>query len=174
VHAKVNPPIRPREDVEALWQAVLDRKVDWIVSDHACCSAEQKWSKDDPDNIWLAKSGFGGTEYLLSGVLSEGSKRGMSYNHMAELLSWNPAQRFGLKDKGDLAPGYDADIVLVDPNSKFVVRAAESESHQGYSPFEGVELTGRVKSTFLRGALIFADGQIVGPPRGEYLSRPQT
>src|SRR6478672_5983758 len=56
VHAKVNPPIRPREDVEALWQAVLDRKIDWIVSDHACCSAEQKWSKDDPDNIWLAKA----------------------------------------------------------------------------------------------------------------------
>ncbi|MFZ0239390.1 MAG: hypothetical protein WAL37_18845, partial [Xanthobacteraceae bacterium] len=93
VHAKVNPPIRPREDVEALWQAVLDRKVDWIVSDHACCSAEQKWSRNDPDNIWLAKSGFGGTEYLLSGVLSEGSRRGMSYNRMAELLSWNPAQR---------------------------------------------------------------------------------
>ena len=85
VHAKVNPPIRPREDVEALWQAVLDRKIDWIVSDHACCSAEQKWSKDDPDNIWLAKSGFGGTEYLLSGVVSEGSKRGLSYNRMARI-----------------------------------------------------------------------------------------
>ncbi len=105
VHAKVNPPIRPREDVEALWQAVLDRKIDWIVSDHACCSAEQKWSKDDPDNIWLAKSGFGGTEYLLSGVVSEGSKRGMSYNHMAEMLSWKPAQRFGLKNKGDHRAG---------------------------------------------------------------------
>ena len=123
VHAKVNPSIRPREDVEALWQAVLDRKIDWIVSDHACCSAEQKWSKDDPDNIWLAKSGFGGTEYLLSGVVSEGSKRGMSYNHMAELLSWKPAQRFGLKNKGDIAPGYDADIVLVDPHESFVVHA---------------------------------------------------
>src|SRR6266700_295709 len=48
VLAKVNPPIRPREDVEALWQAVLDRKIDWVVSDHACCAAEQKWSKDDP------------------------------------------------------------------------------------------------------------------------------
>jgi allantoinase len=174
VHAKVNPPIRPREDVEALWQAVLDRKVDWIVSDHACCSAEQKWSRNDPDNIWLAKSGFGGTEYLLSGVLSEGSRRGMSYNRMAELLSWNPAKRFGLLSKGDIAPGYDADIVLVDPNFTFVVRAAESESHQGYSPFEGIELSGRVKNTFLRGALIYADGKIIGAPRGEYLRRPQT
>ena len=86
VHAKVNPPIRPREDVEALWEAVLNRDVDWIVSDHACCSAEQKWDKSDPTDVWPAKSGFGGTEYLLSGVISEGSKRGMSYNHMAEQI----------------------------------------------------------------------------------------
>jgi allantoinase len=172
VHAKVNPPIRPREDVEALWQAVLDRKIDWIVSDHACCSSEQKLSKDDPTDIWLAKSGFGGTEYLLSGVLSEGSKRGMSYNRMAELLSWNPARRFGLVDKGDIAPDFDADIVLVDPHDSFVVRAAESESKQGYSPFEGQELTGRVKSTFLRGTLVYHDGQIIGPARGQYMRRP--
>jgi allantoinase len=172
VHAKVNPPIRPREDVEALWQAVLDRKIDWIVSDHACCSAEQKWSKDDPNNIWMAKSGFGGTEYLLSGVVSEGSKRGMSYNRMAELLSYNPAQRFGLHSKGDIAPGFDADIVLVDPDESFVVHADESESEQGYSPFEGQELTGRVKTTFLRGALIYDKGDVLGAPRGRYLRRP--
>jgi len=172
VHAKVNPPIRPRADVEALWQAVLDRKIDWIVSDHACCSAEQKWSKDDPANIWLAKAGFGGTEYLLSGVVSEGSKRGMSYNHMAELLSWKPAQRFGLLNKGDIALGYDADIVLVDPHESFVVRAAESESVQGYTPFEGFELSGRVKTTFLRGAPVYDQGAVVGSARGEYLRRP--
>jgi len=172
VHAKVNPPIRPREDVEALWQAVLDGKIDWIVSDHACCSAEQKWSKDDPDNIWLAKSGFGGTEYLLSGVLSEGSKRGLSYNRIAELVSWTPAQRFGLLNKGDIAAGFDADIVVVDPRETFTVRAAESESGQGYSPFEGQELTGRVKSTFLRGALVYDKGRVVGPARGRYLHRP--
>ena len=173
LQAKVNPPIRPREDVEALWQAVLDRKIDWIVSDHACCSAEQKWSKDDPTNIWLAKAGFGGTEYLLAGVLSEGRKRGMSYNHVAELLSWKPAQRFGLLRKGDIAPGYDADIALVDPNESFVVRASESESEQGYSPFEGLELTGRVKATFLRGVPVFHGGNIIGPAGGHYLRRPQ-
>ncbi|MFL5002551.1 MAG: dihydroorotase [Xanthobacteraceae bacterium] len=172
VQAKVNPPIRPREDVEALWQAVLERKIDWVVSDHACCSAEQKWSKDDPANIWLAKAGFGGTEYLLSGVLSEGAKRGLSYNHMAELLSWKPAQRFGLLQKGDLAPGFDADIALVDPHESFVVHAADSESQQGYTPFEGRELSGRVKSTFLRGSLVYDGGQIVGPARGRYLRRP--
>ena len=96
----------------------------------------------------------------------------MSYNHMAELLSWKPAQRFGLLDKGDIAPGFDADIALVDPHDSFVVRAAASESKQGYSPFEGQELTGSVKSTFLRGALVYHDGKIVGPARGQYMRRP--
>ena len=169
--AKVNPPIRPRADVEYLWNAVLQNKIDWIVSDHACCSAEQKASFKDPENVWLAKSGFGGTEYLLSGIVSEGSKRGMSYNQMAKLLCWNPAQRFGLFEKGDIAVGYDADLVLVDPNETFVVRAAESESQQGYTPFEGMELTGRVKSTFLRGNLIYDRGQVLGSPLGRYLKR---
>jgi len=93
---------------------------------------------------------------------------------MAELLSWNPAQRFGLLDKGDIAPGYDADIVLVDPGATFVVRAAQSQSHQGYTPFEGIELSGRVKSTFLRGSLIYDSGNVVGSARGEYLQRPRT
>lgn len=169
--AKVNPPIRPREDVEYLWNAVLQDKIDWIVSDHACCSAEQKASLRDPDNIWLAKSGFGGTEYLLSGIISEGSKRGLSYNQIAKLLCWNPAQRFGLLQKGDIAVGYDADLALVDPNETFVVRAAESLSQQGYTPFEGMELTGRVKSTFLRGNMIYDRGQILGSPKGLYLKR---
>jgi allantoinase len=170
--AKVNPPIRSREDVECLWEEVLAGNVSWIVSDHACCSAEMKTDASDPDDIWLAKSGFGGTEYLLSGVYHEGSRRGLSPNRMAELLSWNPAQRFGLLNKGDVAPGYDADLVLFDPNKTFTVRAAESQSHQGYTPFEGLELTGQVQSTYLRGEKIYDQGNIVGPARGQYLHRP--
>ena len=172
LYAKVNPPIRPRDDVEFLWQAVLDGKVDWVVSDHACCSEEIKLDADDPENLWLAKSGFGGTEYLLSGIFSEGTKRGLAVNRVAELVSWNPAQRFGLLGKGDIAEGYDADLVLFDPDETFVVRSSESLSGQGYTPFEGQELTGRVKSTFLRGKLVYHGGQIQGEPRGQYLERP--
>lgn len=172
VLAKVNPPIRPREDVEYLWERLLAGDVDWVVSDHACCSAELKYSAEHPDDIWLAKSGFGGTEYLLSGLHSEGRKRGLSLNRMAELTAWNPAQRYGLLGKGDVAPGYDADIVLFDPDETFVVRAAESPSAQGYTPFEGHELTGRVRATFVRGHLVYENGRFVGRPIGRYIRRP--
>ena len=64
-------------------------------------------------------------------------------------------------------------IVLLDPGATFVVRAAQSQSHQGYTPFEGVELSGRVKSTFLRGSLIYDNGNVIGSARGEYLQRPR-
>jgi allantoinase len=172
VLAKVNPPIRPREDVEYLWEQVLAGNVHWVVSDHACCRHETKVAKKTFGNIWLAKSGFGGTEYLLPALVSEGSKRGLSYNRMAALTSLNPAQRFGLNSKGDIAEGLDADLALVDPAERWTIRAKESESTQGYTPFEGIELGARVKATFLRGELVCENGNLTGKPRGRYLHRP--
>ena len=103
---------------------------------------------------------------------SEGRKRGLTLDRIAELTSWNPSRRYGLLRKGDVAPGYDADLVLFDPDESFVVRAADSESSQGYTPFEGMELIGRVKTTLLRGEVIYDRGEVVGPPRGRYLRRP--
>ena len=170
--AKVNPPIRPRADVEFLWEALLAEELDWVVSDHACCRHELKIPKRYFGNVWMAKSGFGGTEYLLPALVSEGTRRGMGYNHMARVTSWNPAQRFGLNRKGDIAPGFDADIALVDPARTWTIRAAESPSTQGYTPFEGLELSARVERTYLRGLEIYADGQVLGAPRGRYLHRP--
>ncbi len=172
VLAKVNPPIRPRQDVEYLWQKLLEGKVDWVVSDHACCRHETKAAKETFGNIWLAKSGFGGTEYLLPALVSEGTKRGLSLNRIASLTSLNPARRFGLNAKGDIAEGLDADLALVDPKESWTVRAQDSASTQGYTPFEGLELTARVKATFLRGELICENGNVHGLPRGRYLHRP--
>jgi allantoinase len=172
VLAKVNPPIRPREDVEFLWQAVIDGQIDWVVSDHACCAKEIKVDSQEPGNVFLAKSGFGGTEYLLSGLLTEGLRRGLSLNRIAELVCWNPARRFGLRSKGDLAPGFDADIVLVDPRGDFVVGRENSPSAQGYSPFDGLELKYPVRKTFLRGHQIYANGDLLGTPKGLYLGTP--
>ena len=170
--AKVNPPIRPRADVEFLWDALLAGELDWVVSDHACCRHEMKIPKRYFGNIWMAKSGFGGTEYMLPALISEGTRRGMDYNHMARVTSWNPAQRYGLNSKGDIAPGFDADIALVDPAKTWTIHAKDSPSTQGYTPFEGLELSARVDATFLRGHLIYENGEVIGKPRGQYLFRP--
>ena len=170
--AKVNPPIRPRADVEYLWEQLVAGNLDWVCSDHACCKHEMKVDPRKPGNIWLAKSGFGGTEYLLAALVSEGRKRGLTYNQMAALTSFNAARRFGLDSKGDIAEGLDADLALLDPSETWTVRAAESESQQGYTPFEGLELSGRVKTTLLRGKVVYDGGKIVGPPTGRYLQRP--
>jgi allantoinase len=171
IGAKVNPPIRPRDDVEALWEHVLAGDVDWVVSDHACCRDEMKFGADR-DDVFLAKSGFGGTEYLLPGLVGEGRRRGLDLATIAKLVSWNPAQRFGLYRKGALSPGYDADIALVDPERSWIVRATDSESSQEYTPFEGHELHARVEHVFLRGQRIVDGGNVVGQPHGAYVRRP--
>ena len=170
IGAKVNPPIRPKEDMEALWEHLLAGDVDWVVSDHACCKDEIKFG-EDRDDVFLAKSGFGGTEYLLPGLVGEGVKRGLSLPAIARLVASNPAERYGLDRKGHLAPGYDADIAIVDPSRSFVVRADDSESVQEYSALEGIEIGATVTDTFLRGAAILTNGTVVGEPRGRFIHR---
>ncbi|MFQ5634972.1 MAG: dihydroorotase family protein [Gammaproteobacteria bacterium] len=170
--AKVNPPIRPREDVEVLWDNVLEGNIDWVCSDHACCKHEMKVDQEDPGNVWLAKSGFGGTEYMLSAFVSEGHRRGLSYNDIARMTSLAAARRFGLHAKGDIEVGLDADLALVDPDETWTVRAADSESQQGHTPFEGQELRARTKTAFLRGRRIYDDNAVLGEPGGQYLRRP--
>jgi allantoinase len=170
IGGKVNPPLRSREDVEALWDHVLAGNFDWVVSDHACCKEEAKFG-DPKDDVFLAKSGFGGAEYLLAGMISEGRKRGLSYNRIAELVARNPAERYGMASKGDLLVGYDADFALVDDTVSYLVRAEDSMSAQEYTPFEGHELTARVTNTYLRGSEIFADGAVKGAPSGQYVKR---
>jgi allantoinase len=168
---KVNPPLRSPDDVEALWEHLLAGDIDWVASDHACCRDELKFGRPRED-VFAAKSGFGGTEYLLAGLISEGRKRGLTYQRVAQLTSANPARRFGLHTKGRIAPGYDADFSLVDADRSWVVHAADSESTQEYTPFEGFELSARVTDTFVRGNHVLEAGSIAGQPRGIYLRRP--
>jgi allantoinase len=169
--AKVNPPLRPPEHKKYLWERVLDGTVEWLMTDHANCPQDLKIAAGDPDNVWKAKAGFGGTEYLLAGIFSEGTKRGLSPNRVAQLTSWNAAQRFGLTTKGDIAEGYDADLVLFDPEETWTIHGEDSFSTQGYTPFEGLEVTGKVKTTFVRGHRVFDNNEMVGDMQGVYLKR---
>jgi allantoinase len=172
VGGKVNPPLRPREDVEALWGYLLDGKIDWVVSDHACCKEELKFG-EPKDDVFLAKSGFGGAEYLLAGMVTEGRKRGLSFDRIAKLTATNPAERYGLgATKGAIRVGLDADVALVDIDQTWTVRAEDSESTQEYTPFEGAELTAKVTDTFVRGQQVMTEGVVTTEPVGRYLSRP--
>ncbi|GAB6901995.1 dihydroorotase [Kineosporia succinea] len=173
IGGKVNPPLRPRADVEALWEHLLAGDVSWVVSDHACCKDEKKFG-DPREDVFAAKSGFGGAEYLLPGLVGEGTKRGLSLRRIAALTSWNPAQRYGLGSKGTIAVGYDADLALVDPNRSFTVDPADSESTQEYTPFDGFEVGATVTDTWVRGHRVLTKGVVTGEPTGRYVARPTT
>ena len=170
--AKVNPPIRSPEDREYLWDRVEDGTLEWVITDNANCPREMKVDQDNPEDVWGAKAGFSGSRFLLPGIYSEATDRDLSPNRVAELVAGKPAKRFGLYNKGDVAKGYDADLALLDPDERWTISTEDSLSDQGYSPFEGLEVTGRVKHTFLRGDRVYKNGEVIGEPRGEFLKRP--
>jgi allantoinase len=122
--------------------------------------------------VFKAYSGFGGAEYLLPGLVTEGRRRGLDLGTVARLVSFNPAQRFGFGSKGLLAEGYDADIALVRLDDPWTVHAEDSHSTQGYTPFENFAMDAKVVRTLLRGRTVYVDGEIVGQPGGRYVHRP--
>lgn len=166
---KVNPPIRAREDVDALWRAVFDGTIQWIASDHACCLEELK-----QDDLWPAQPGFGGTALLYPVLLSEGHhKRGLPLDRIVELASSNPAKAYGLYPvKGALAVGADADLTVIDLDRELEVTPTLLHSAQEYTPFQGVKVKGWPALTMLRGTVVYRDGELVAPASGEFLKRP--
>jgi dihydroorotase (multifunctional complex type) len=167
---KVNPPIRAASDVEALWRGVVRGDIDWVCSDHACCSETHK-----EGDLWQALPGFGGTALIYPFILTEGPKRGLTFERCVELVATNPARAYGLAPrKGAIAVGADADLAIVDPDETYPVTTERLLSAQEYTPFEGMELTCWPVRTILRGRTVFADGESVGEPAGTYLKRPLT
>ena len=165
---KVNPPIREREDIETLWRGIKDGVVTIMASDHYSARLEQK--RPFADGL----PGFPGVQTTLPVLLSEGVNKGrISLEKVAEICSFNPAKVFGLYPrKGEIAPGFDADIVLVDLTKKHIVRASELYHISDYTPFEGMEVASRPVMTFLRGKKVAENGHITaGSASGRYLAR---
>ncbi len=172
VLAKVNPPIRGKEDVEALWRAIKAGWVNTIASDHACLPANLKTG-----DIWTALPGFAGTTVLFPIVISEGfHRRGVTLERICQLLCYNPAVIHGLyPKKGAIALGFDADFTIVDLDKTQKVEVDLLNSAQDYTPFQGMELKGWPVKTLVRGNVVYEDGQIVGKPGdGRYIKRPVT
>ena len=153
------PPVRSRNDCEAAISALVDGTIDFVGSDHAPHQEEEKLSKDP----WSVPGGVPGLDTIVPAVLDFASREIISYEDVARLLCERPASLFGIRDrKGDLKPGSDGDIVLVDPNLKGKITRDDILSKAKRSPFEGHKLSGRVVLTVLRGEIIAQNGEITG------------
>lgn len=170
--AKCAPPLREREEVEALWQCVLDGQVDTIGSDHSPCNWEEK--AKGMDDIWKAWGGISGVQSMLPALLTEGvHKRGLALTDLSRMLSANPARLFGLyPQKGAIRPGADADLVVVDLEAEWTLTADQLLYKNKFSAYEGYSFKGKVQQTLVRGQTVFADGEIlVQPGYGNLLRR---
>ena len=148
---KMNPPLRSKEDVEALVEGLKEGVMDCISTDHAPHSEEEKSNGfDSPFGIvGLETSAALSYTYLVK-------KAGMSVDQMVRLMSYNPAKVLGLeKERGILRPGAVADIVIFDPEKKWTVDKNKFKSKGKNTPFDGYELTGKVVTTICRGDVVY-------------------
>lgn len=148
--AKVNPPLRTAEDVEAIAEGLRDGTIDAIATDHAPHSAEEKAKP-----LEEAPSGFSGLETSLAVTLTElYHRRGFPLEAILQKMTVNPARILGLPG-GTLAVGADADLVLFDPNEEWTVNPEEFASKGKNTPFAGRRLKGRVRRTLVGGQRVF-------------------
>ncbi len=164
---KINPPLRPREEVDALWQAIEHGTLGIVSSDHVGWPAARKRG----DDIFALASGAPGLELELALLHDAFVARGLSPGRLAQVLSEAPARRFGLwPRKGALQPGADADLVVLDPEETWTVDPARLVTPAGWSPYTGREVRGRVRHVVARGETIVRDGELVAEPgRGSFV-----
>ncbi len=137
---KMNPPLRPREHVRALWAGLADGTVDCVATDHA---PHTRGEKTDPDPSQVP-SGVPGVATMIPLLLTAAAEKRLTYPDIARLCFANPNGIFGLGKRG-LVEGAPADLVLVDPLAEWSVRAQDLQSACNWTPFEGAELTGRIE-----------------------------
>jgi dihydropyrimidinase len=169
-YAKVNPPVRHTEDVEALWEGLRTGEVDTVGSDH---NARHRTAKEK--DIWSASAGFPGTGLVLPTVIGEGLRRGIDLERLVDATSTRAAHLFGLfPRKGTIRIGSDADLAVVDLEATTTVRAETQYSAAEYSPWEGVEIPLKVVHTLVRGHFAVRDGELSQQPTGVYLPRERS
>ncbi len=161
---KMNPPLRLQGDNDALWAGLRDGSIDILASDHAPHLPEEK--KDD---IWDAPAGVPGVETMLPLMLVAVKSNLITLDRLVNAISIRPAEIFGLKTKGRIEPGRDADLVLVDPRSARAIKADRLHSRADWTPYEGKEAI-FPQMTILRGCVIYDGEPEVRPGKGRYLA----
>ena len=156
---KCAPPLRPREEVEGLWDCLANGMIDTIGSDHSPCLYSMKAT----DSIWDAWGGIQGVQFTWLAMVDEALKRGVPLKQIFPLGTSNVADRFGIAGrKGRISPGLDADLVLICLDETTVAKKDSFGFRNAYSPYEGRVFSTKVKKTMLRGKVIYDDQAGVG------------
>ena len=163
------PPLRDPSDVDAMYDHIRDGTLSVVSSDHVAATEARK--RDEP--WWNCHKGVNSLQTGLPVFHEEAvNKRGLSYPALVRLKCERPARTFGMPAKGRIQPGADADIVLFDPDETYTITGEENHSQADFTIYEGKEVTGRVKKTFVRGAVVADDGEITADPgHGNVLRR---
>ncbi len=163
--AQMNPPLRSPHDNEVLWQALRDGVIDFIATDHAPHTLEEK-AQEYPNS----PSGMPGVETSLPLMLTAAMEGQCTLAQVANWMSLAVAQAYGIPNKGAIAPGYDADLVLVNLNTYHPVLREELLTKCGWSPFEGWNLTGWPAITIVGGQIVYDKGELYTNVRGQALN----
>ena len=164
-YAQMNPPIRDKSHYDRLWYAVKNNFNDTIGSDHAPHLKVNK-EKEYPNS----PSGMPGVQTLMPVMLNHVNDGKLSLNQLINLVCENPIKIFGIKNKGYIKKGYDADFTIVDMNKKIKIQNTNIESKCGWSPFDGVEFKGTPVMTIIHGITKMKNGKIIGDPDGQPLN----
>ncbi|HEX6942340.1 MAG TPA: amidohydrolase family protein [Gemmatimonadaceae bacterium] len=166
------PPLRSRDDVEAMWSGLLDGSIDFLATDHAPWTKEQKL---DPSlTIARVRPGVSNLQHMLPMYYSEGVRtRRLPLERFVATTSTNAAKRFGMfPRKGVIAEGSDADVAIWDPELRGTVRGEDDLSNSDYSVYEGTAVTGWPVLTIRRGEIVAAGTNVTGAPgSGRLISR---
>ncbi len=167
---KCAPPIRERANNEKLWAALKDGTIDFVVTDHSPATPDLK--KMESGNLNEAWGGIASIQFSLPVVWTAAQKHNFSLNEVASIMSKNVAKFIGLeKTKGQLKKGYEADIVVWDPQQRFTVNASDIHYRHKISPYVGEELQGVVKQTYVGGKKVFENGKFLSLPEGKIILR---
>jgi dihydropyrimidinase len=169
----LSPPLRTAEDRDALWRRLADGTLQTVATDHCPFRFEGQKSLGREDFSKIP-NGLPGLEAKLGIVYSEGVRRDrITMNKLVEVLAEGPARLFGLyPEKGTIAVGSDADIVIFDPDVAWKLNAEHLHSPLDYSPYEGMEVVGKTRTVLLRGQYVVKDGRFVGRKgMGRFLKR---
>jgi len=167
---KCAPPIRSRENRELLWQALHDHSIDLVATDHSPCPPEMKRLAEG--NFRTAWGGIASLSIALPLMYTESIKRKFALTDIARWMSEAPAKLAGCHArKGRLAAGCDADFVVFEPESEFIVSRDRLHYRHPVSPYLGEKLRGTVRATYLRGRKVFSEGEFPGEPIGEEYRR---